>query len=125
MSICLTYWLSYAVNTITLVVPSFDQCGLSVHPAHSPFRVISMRCRNVQISSFSPQHIRSDYPQAACLSTSSATTHQTNRSTPHLTSGTFAGFSSVSQPSNQVSQETCLLPSCSIIGGFRSNLELL
>lgn len=35
--------------------------------AYSPlcrFRVISMRCRNVQISSFGVQHIRQDYPQA-------------------------------------------------------------
>lgn len=29
------------------------------------FRVVSMRGRNVQISSFGPQHIRQDYPQAA------------------------------------------------------------
>ena len=53
------------------------------------FRVISLRCRNVQISSFAPQHIRQDYPQAVSglsprLSASSATVHQSDTQALHI-----------------------------------------
>lgn len=75
-------------------------------PAYSSlchFRVILMLYRNLLISSFGPQHIRQDYPQAArrlspCLSTSSAIAYQADRSPAHLTPASFTDFSSVSQP---------------------------
>lgn len=82
--------------------------------AYSPlchFRVISVRCRNVQISSFGLQHIRQDYPQARCgLSpcwfVSPATAHQADRSAAHLTPEAFPGFSSLSHPQKKaVSQK--------------------
>lgn len=77
--------------------------GLCLSAAYSPlchFRVTSMWCRNLQISSFGPQHIRQDYPQAACslsprLSGSPATAHQADRSSAHPTPAAFPGFSSV------------------------------
>lgn len=77
--------------------------GLWLSAAYSPlchFRVISMWCRNLRFSSFGPQHIRQDYPQASCslsprVSGSSATAHQADRRTAHPTPAAFPGFSSV------------------------------
>lgn len=96
-------------------LPEVSVCLSAAYSPLCHFRVVSMRCRNLQISSFGPQHIRQDYPQAAyglspCLSASSATAHQADRSTAHLTPAAFPGFSSVSHPAKQtVNQKTCLL----------------
>lgn len=79
--------------------------------AHSPLchsRVISMRCRNVRISSFGLQPIRQDYPPARRGPSprpfvSAATAHQADRSAAHPTPAAFPGFPSVSQPTKRLS----------------------
>lgn len=123
ISICFPRYLAHAVlhlhstHSPQQSHPSTTR-GLCLSAAYSPlchFRVVSMRCRNVQISSFGPQRIRQDYPQAACglspcLSVSSATAHQADRSTAHLTPAAFPGFSSVLHLTKQaVNQKACLL----------------
>lgn len=113
ISMCFPY-VSIIVGTCS--ASSHIHLSRHIHPppkvcvclsdAYSPlchFRVVSMRCRNLQISSFGPQHIRQDYPQAACslspcLSASSATAHQADRGAVHLTPAAFQGFSSLSHP---------------------------
>lgn len=78
-----------------------------------------MRCRNLQISSFGPQYIRQDYPQAACglsprLSASSATVHQADRGAAHLTPAAFPS-SSVTQPTKHHQSENLLaIIKCSV-----------
>lgn len=67
-----------------------------------------MRGRNLQISSFSPQHIRQDYPQARRgLSPRSslppARADQADRSAARLTPAAFPGFSSISRPTKRLS----------------------
>lgn len=125
ISMCFPY-VSIIVGTCS--ASSHIHLSRHIHPppkvcvclsdAYSPlchFRVVSMRCRNLQISSFGPQHIRQDYPQAACslspcLSASSATAHQADRGAVHLTPAAFQGFSSLSHPTKQaVNQTACLL----------------
>ena len=113
---------SSAFDTFTSAVTSihFPEVPVCLSAAHSPlcrFRVVSMRCRNLQISSFGPQHIRQDYPQAARslsprLFPSSATVHQADRSAAHLTPAAFPGYSLVSPPTKYaVNQENSLLSS--------------
>lgn len=127
---CLSYvshagWVtcssSSAFNLFTSAVTSIHcpwSLSVCLSAAYSPlchFRVVWMRCRNLQISSFGPRHIRQDYPQAACglspcLSASSATAHQADRGAAHLTPAAFTGFSSASQPTKPaVSHKTWLL----------------
>lgn len=110
-------WVIQHIHLSSHIYPSTTP-GLCLSAAYSPlchFRVISMRRRNVQISSFGPQLIRQDYPQAACslspcLSISSATAHQADRSTAHLTLAAFPGFSPVSHLTKQAAiQKSCLL----------------
>lgn len=58
--ICISQQSSSAVASI-----HHSRSARCLQSAVSFFRVVSMRGRNVQISSLAPQHIRQDYPQAA------------------------------------------------------------
>lgn len=55
---------STAIQLSSHIHPPLEVCALLTVRCVI-FRVVSMRGRNVQISSFGPQHIRQDYPQAA------------------------------------------------------------
>lgn len=109
-SICFPRWLGHALQYCSFICiqhihlsshnhlpPEVSVCLSAAYSPLCHFRVVSMRCRNLQISSFGPQHIRQDYPEAACglspcLSASSATAHQADRSAAHLTPAAFPGF---------------------------------